>query len=210
MHASAIARTIPIILAALLVSSAALAQRKPAAKAIPKPGLPAGAKYLPQKEVFRRYGKTPEEAAARDRRIEMAAMKLMPDWRGIDEISKKGIGANQILRFRNGRELLILSGRSWSFCYGYPTALAYDIKAGNAAVLMAMCDTPRDCEIPKIPAEHDFVYYNKGLLSWGQVFSVLWTVVQKDIAVLDEDDVSSSCYREEDALDDSEELDSEE
>lgn len=154
--------------------------------------LPPGAEYLPQKEVYRRYGKTPEEAAARDRQIEIAVKMLVPKWSGVEDMLAKGVGENRILKLRGGQELLILSGREWSQCWGFPTALAYDTKRKMVAVLSANCDYTY-CEIPETPTEDEFSYSNENLVPKDLVFSILWSIILEGIEVTNIDNLARTC-----------------
>ncbi len=45
----------------------------------------------------------------------------------------QGSSRNQILRLAEGRELLILAGRSWGHCGGLASAIVYDLTSGQAA-----------------------------------------------------------------------------
>ncbi|MEZ4363800.1 MAG: hypothetical protein R3B48_26715 [Kofleriaceae bacterium] len=156
-----------------------------------KPTLPPGAVYLPQEEVIRRYGKTPEEAAAKDRTMELAVGKLFYEWRGMEDLSAKGVGQNRILRLRGGQELLILSGRVWSICWGEPTVVAYDIRRRTVAVLSSTCDY--DCEIPETPTKNDYHYTNESIAPKDVIFSILWAIIFEGIEVSDENNTSRSC-----------------
>lgn len=166
-----------VVLSLILASSATHAQSSPGA-----PSLPEGAKFLSQKEVFKRYGKTAKEAIKRDRQIAIRAKK-----QGLEFF--EGTEENEAIRLRDGREILIMAGRSAGNCGGFPTAIGYEAKKKNIAILSYGWET-RD--VPSVPIAGGFDYRNRTLLPKDEFFAILWKAIERVQPV--QEDLPGACF----------------
>lgn len=140
---------------------------------------PPGSKFLPDEQVEARFGLTPEKAVEGLPAIERAMRRIVPGWDVLD-LSVNWGEKNRILRLRDGREWLILSGRGPGHCGGGQRVLIYDLISGVAAYGLIDMDLVDRSDLGDVPDFNLFSFQNGGLEPRDDVLAVLW-LVMKDV-----------------------------
>lgn len=141
--------------------------------------IPPGSKFLPDEQVEARFGLTPEKAVEILPAIERAMRRIVPDW-DVWNLSINWREKNRVLRLRNGREWLILSGRGSGHCGGGQHVLIYDLSRGAVAYGLIEMDLIDLSDLEDIPDVNLFSFQNSGMEPRDEVLAVLW-LVMKDV-----------------------------